>query len=134
MTKGKGVGVPGRTLILLLLTAAAAACGSDGQEPIFCTQEYRAGINVEIRDAATLLPAAEGAVLTVKDGDYQEVETSTFDGLTMSAAWERAGVYDVTVTKTGYRPWFKSGVEVTADECHVQSVQLQALLERDAGG
>lgn len=112
----------------LLLASVLAGCSDDGSGPIFCTEEYRAGITVEITDSATGLAAAEGATLTIREGEYVESWTDSFGGLTLAGAWERAGTYDVTVAKDGYHTWIRTGVVVDADECHVHSVALGAAL------
>jgi len=115
-----------RTLALFL-TLAVSAC--DSTEPIFCTEEYRAGINVEVVDAVSGSGLADGATLTIREGDYVESWTDAFGGTTLSGAWERAGTYDVTVARDGYHTWIRTGVVVTEDECHVQAVALRAELQ-----
>jgi len=114
----------------LLLASVLAGCSEDGSGPIFCTEEYRAGITVEITDSATGLAAAEGATLTIREGEYVESWTDTFGGVTLAGAWERAGTYDVTVAKDGYHTWIHTGVVVDADECHVLPVAFTAALQR----
>ena len=51
------------------------------------------------------------------------------DALPLGGANEHAGLFTVTVTKSGYRDWTKSDVRVTADECHVNTTKLTALLQ-----
>lgn len=46
-----------------------------------------------------------------------------------SLAPERPGTYRVTATAERYRPWAKDGVRVTGDACHVQTVELEALIQ-----
>jgi hypothetical protein len=60
----------------------------------------------------------------------------TSDGLpdgTYPLAYEKPGTYEVTVQQTGYRLWTRTNVQVTRDECHVQTVSLTALLQRVTG-
>ena len=116
------------TLSALLLLPAMGACSADLGGPLVCTEEYRAGITVEVTDSATGLPAADGATLTVTEGAYTESWTDAFGGSTLAGAWERAGTYDVAVAKDGYHTWIRTGVFVDADECHVISVALDAAL------
>jgi hypothetical protein len=49
----------------------------------------------------------------------------------MSAAFERTGTYDVSVTRKGHRDWTAADVVVTAGVCHVETVTLQAQLVPD---
>ena len=103
-----------------------------------CTDELRAGITVEVRDALTGTPAACGASGEARDGTY--IAPLTDEGRCTEApmtwayltgAWERAGVYTVAIRKPGYRDWVQEQVVVTADACHVQPVSLQANLESE---
>ena len=46
----------------------------------------------------------------------------------MVGAGERPGTYDITITKDGFMTWTAENVTVTADECHVIPVSLDANL------
>ena len=102
--------------------------------PRLCTDILISGLAVEVRDAGTGLPAAYNATGTIIDGSYKEtleggMTTTPETALLLVGAWERAGIYDVTVEKPWYRTWSMAHVAVLADECHVQTVHLQANLE-----
>jgi hypothetical protein len=86
---------------------------------------------VEVRDAVTHEAIADGARLIVRDDDYVEtVEGPPVPGLPyLQAAGERAGVYSVTVQKTGYQDWTRAPVWVRDDGCHVSTVRLRAQLQ-----
>lgn len=109
-----------------------AAC-SASTAPV-CTQEFRPGLAVYVNDSLTKAGSASGASLVVRDGNYKDSvaapgarpDLNTFP---LFAAGERAGTYQVTVTKTGYAAWVKSDVRVTANQCHVNTVTLTALLQ-----
>ena len=47
---------------------------------------------------------------------------------TYSGPTERAGQYEVRVTRSGYVPATMTNVRVTADECHVIPVKLTVTL------
>jgi hypothetical protein len=51
-------------------------------------------------------------------------------GNALVGAGERAGLYELTIMADGYVTWTQSALEVTADECHVDPVSLEALLHR----
>ena len=116
-----------KRLTIALLSAFLAGCGNSPDGPIACTEEFRFGITIEVRDGATGEPAAVGARGTLTEGDYME-NMQVFGDDTMLGAGERAGTYDVRITKGGYEDWTASRVTVTADECHVRTVSLQANL------
>jgi hypothetical protein len=45
-------------------------------------------------------------------------------------AYERAGRYDLEIQAPTYRPWRLTGIRVTENECHVQTVPVQARLQK----
>ncbi len=107
---------------------SSVGCGSGG---FGCTASIEPAVTVTVFDARTGLPAAEGATATLTDGAFTEtMQPSTFDGngtLTgLQGASERAGTYTVRVTKPGYTAFERSGVAVTRNECHVNTVRLRA--------
>ena len=120
-----------------LLSAAAflllSACDSM-LPPILCTKELRAGLVVNVFDAATGASAAENALALAIDGAFVDTLEVVYAGRAVATgfagAYERAGRYDVVVRKEGYAEWTAREVRVTRDECHVQTVTLDALLER----
>lgn len=115
-----------------LLTAALLVAGAcyegDGAGPIGCTDIFVYGLWVEVRDAVSGQPAATGARLTVREGEYLEVVDTPWNGPSFAAAGERAGTYALTVEHPSYETWTRSGVVVTADECHVTPVDVRAEL------
>lgn len=92
-----------------------------GGEPIACTEELRYGVSITVwveGDACS-------AEVLLSDGDYSETliggaMNGTNSCVFMGAA-ERAGTYDVSVTKDGYMPFTSSGIRVSADACHVKT-------------
>lgn len=121
-----------RWLSRLWLSAPLLLIGCNTTDPILCTEEFRFGINVEVVQASSGVPIAEDAVLILTDGEYVETITDSFDGRTLSGAGEREGTYTVTVTHDSFATWSRTGVVVTADECHVNPVTLRAELEPNA--
>jgi hypothetical protein len=111
---------------------AAVAC-ADSTSAV-CTQEVRPGLAVYVRNSSTSAGIASGASLVAQDGTYKDsvaapANRADLDNSPLFAAAERAGTYQVTVTKTGFVTWTQSNVRVTADRCHVNTVTLTALLQ-----
>lgn len=116
--------------LLLLITS----CKDNGTSSRICTAEARVGIQVDIRDAVTRNPTAEGAKATAREGSFIDTLRTLpvvppQGSLTVYGVYERVGVYTVMITKPGYRDWVRSNVVVNKDECHVITVQLEALVE-----
>jgi len=131
---------PDARLFLTSMCAAAFLLGcpssSEGdQDSLVCSQDIRPGIDIEVRDSRTGAPAACGATAEIREGDYLETLDAASrctvipDTTALFGAWERAGTYKVTVHKAGYQEWVKDDVVVVADQCHVQTMTLQANLE-----
>lgn len=122
-----------RLLVVAALVAAVvvafAGCAGDG--PLACTEEARSGLSVTVRDSVSGAPITEGAEVVATDGTYADTARSSLIASGVYAlAVERPGTYQVTVDHPAYRRWLRSGVTVTADECHVQTVSLLARLQR----
>ena len=113
-----------RKFALMTLLTLAGCLAENAIEPVMCTKEFVYGLHTTIRDAATNQAIAQEAILTLQDGSYEEVVTDSWDGLTLVGAGERPGTYTVTVERSAYLTWSVSGLEITADECHVIPVSL----------
>ena len=113
---------------IAVLASLAACYEGDPSGPIFCTDQFVYGLTVTVRDQSTTLPRADDATLTLREGAYEEIVTDSWDGTTLSGAGERPGTYSVTVEHAGYQTWTRTGVVITADECHVIPVSLTAEL------
>lgn len=101
---------------------------------IACTAIAIPGISVSVQDAATGGLIAANATVVARSPNYTDSTTRSptwfkADSTPISLAYEHAGVYAVTVSKPGYGSWAKPGVTVSADECHVKTVQLAAVLQ-----
>jgi hypothetical protein len=95
-----------------------------------CTPSIEPGLVVVIKDALTSEPIAAEVVL--RDGDYEEVVGGNDPGSisgTYAGAFERPGVYTITIRGEGYGTVVLEMVEVTADECHVNTEQITIALE-----
>lgn len=120
-----------RLLVLFFFPVALLGCDSG---IIACTREYVPGLRIEVRAADGTDLDADGVLGLARDGSFVDT-LSIFDPvngtLELYGAHERAGRYDVAISKPGYRTWRRDGVRVTEDECHVRTVRLEAPLERE---
>ena len=94
--------------------------------PVMCTKEMRAGIVLDIVDELTGNPALSGSTITLQDQSYVE----TLSQGSSAGAWEREGNYDVIISHPDYLTWLRRNVLVTADECHVHTVEIEARLKK----
>ena len=124
-----------RASTILLMASLVVGCKEGVTPARICTTEARAGIQVEVRDAASGMPAADSVTAYAQDGLFVDT-LRTFPvvppqgALTLTGVYERPGVYAVVIMKPGYRDWIHANVVVNKDECHVITVHLDARLER----
>jgi hypothetical protein len=114
-----------------ILIGAVACSGSTS--PV-CTLEMRPALAVYVKDSVTRAGVASGASLVVREGSYKDSVAAPnsrpdLDNSALLAAGERAGTYQVSVLKPGYATWVQSDVRVTSTKCHVNTVNLTALLQ-----
>ncbi|MFL5542033.1 MAG: carboxypeptidase-like regulatory domain-containing protein [Longimicrobiaceae bacterium] len=126
-----------RLLSACAATFALGACDRLSL-PRACTADFRYGLNVTVADSLTGAPPPS-ATLIARAGAYVDSvgpQAPFLNGpqgpsvLLLSAAGERPGTYDLTVRAPGYRDWTRTGVQVTADECHVHPVSFTARLQK----
>lgn len=116
-------------LLLLAFVIAGGACGQG------CDAVLKAGIAVTIVDGATGNPFQGDVTVIATEGSYLETAIPpAADPRTAFLAHERPGTYRVEVQASGYIPWVATDVRVTRDDCHVQTVDLTAQLERAGAG
>lgn len=91
-------------------------------------------MTVFVKDSVTNAGIASGASLVVSEGIFKDsfawpAGRQDLNDFPLAAAGERAGTYQVTVSKPGYATWVQSNVRVTRNVCHVNTVTLTALLQ-----
>lgn len=116
--------------LLPLPVSLLLMAGCTGDSPIICTTEARFGVNVMVRDAVTQQPLLGGVRGALHEGTYLDslhVFTDIEGHLhSLAGAVERPGNYRIELVATGYLPWSRDNVVVTADRCHVNAVAVQA--------
>ena len=123
---------PVLTMVGLLVTLELSACSTEPN----CTQDVRPAVEVTVQDAVTGSFLAVVPRGVVRDGAFQDslrVWSTTAESpprvVTMAAADERRGVYSVQLEAEGYQPWDTAEVQVSRDECHVETAMFTANLE-----
>jgi hypothetical protein len=98
---------------------------------VICTAIAVDAIVVTVMDGASNQRICDASV-TAAEGSFSEVLRTFPAGTecTYSGPTERAGVYEVRVSRAGYAPTTTSNVRVTRDECHVIPVRITVTLNR----
>ena len=114
-----------KVALAMFLVLALSGCELLGIGTV-CTLEERPAITVALVDSITGEAIVPDSLLVVAaDGEYADTVRGLVPG---GVAHEREGIYRVTVQASGYAPWIRENVRVTADECHVRTVELVARL------
>ena len=113
--------------------APADAAADRGPGLIGCSADARPGVEVAVTDGRTGAALGGFTVVLASDpaGPAPSLDSSTVAAQppqVWRGALERAGRFSLRVTKARYLPWDTTGVVVTRDECHVQTVRLDVRL------
>ena len=117
--------------ILLLSCMVLSSCQETFRA---CTTQYVPAIELEIYDAETGEFATGGSKVVIRDGDYIEVHSipehsSPGFYYYVAGAYERPGVYRITVRRPGYQGWALSDLVVLKNECHVITQTIDVALK-----
>ncbi|HEX6368645.1 MAG TPA: carboxypeptidase-like regulatory domain-containing protein [Longimicrobium sp.] len=115
-----------RRLPALLLALPLAGC--EGDSPTTCPDIVPPMMLIQVQDASTGQPAAEGAGGSIGEGAFTSpLRRYDADRLAPEAVG-RPGTYTVVVQKPGFQPWTRTGVQVDVDACGAKTVHLEAFL------
>jgi hypothetical protein len=113
-------------LVALLGAGFSAACNNTN-----CTFVAEPGIIVTVLDSATSQNITPGASAVARQGFFADSATGSVNATNIQLAFNRTGIYNVTVHKATYRDWSRNGVSVFGSGCGVrESVELTAKLQK----
>ncbi len=120
--------------LVLILLVICAGCNLDEQDtldPVFCTDELRAGLDITVKDA-TISDSflISGITVIAVDGDYTETLVNFENTNSFVGAFERTGTYVITVSGDNYET-FTSTVPIIVDKdiCHVITQSREIILQ-----
>ena len=113
--------------ILCFLMLSLILC--EKSNSVACTEEFRYGLNVTLRDADNNEIITEDVTVTATDGSYVET-LMLFEGLdTFIGAGERSGTYIIEVHSIDYQNLVLDNIMILADECHVIAEVVELILQ-----
>jgi hypothetical protein len=117
------------------LSVIVNACALTDSLATTCDAVFIFGVAVTVEDSASGQSTASGAQLIVRSGSYADsmsipADRPDLDAAPLLGAGERTGVFILTVRKSGFHDWVRSGVRVAGDECHPRTTELVAKLQR----
>lgn len=115
------------------VAALTIACAGS---PTLCTLGIEPAVRVTVVDSVSGVVIAGLARGAVHDGAFVDsLRPGGADGqgvvTELVAADERPGTYRIEVRAPGYALWVRTGVQVPAGECHVQTAELTARLQAE---
>lgn len=114
--------------MMALVAAALLGACKDGGTNVDCPDLPRPVVIVRVLDASSGNPSAEDASGSIAEGTFTaELVPYGADRLA-PRVFDRPGTYTVRVQKSGFQEWVRTGVQVAADECGAETVQLEAFL------
>src|SRR4051812_16848927 len=114
----------------LVALFAVAACDDD-PAGVTCTSIAVPALTVSVLDSASGAAASAGATIIARGGTTGDsVTVPAAAGNPVPVAFQQSGTFTLAVRQTGYQPWSKSGIVVTADQCHPHTVSVSARLQR----
>ncbi len=122
-----------KKFFLIVALIASGACSNDDdktQDPIFCTEEARPGLEIIVKDGIGGAALTEGVTVIATDGEYTETLESFTGSNSFVGAHERTGSYTIMVSKDGYNTFTSEPVIVDEDVCHVITENLEVILEK----
>lgn len=103
-----------RGLTLAAVPLTISACGITDPD---CTAISQSAVDVRVQNSATGNPIA-GALVVVSESSFADSAFTQDEGvLETFLAPDRAGVYELTVGKSGFDLWSRSDVKITLNEC-----------------
>jgi hypothetical protein len=120
-----------QAIIVVAVAWTLAGCEDPVAIGNVCTAIAIPALSVTVVDGASGQRVCDATVVAV-DGSFRSTleRFVTSEACAYSGPYERAGVYEVQVTREGYRPASEGNLRVTADECHVMTRQLTVTLTR----
>jgi hypothetical protein len=111
-------------LLVLVLAVFSAACNNTG-----CSFTAEPGLIVTVVDSVTNQNITPGASAVARQGFYVDSVPAQPNATSIPLAYNRGGIYNLTVHKAGYRDWNKTGVPVIGSSCGIRgSVAVTARL------
>jgi hypothetical protein len=103
--------------ILLVLAAAgmSAACNNAS-----CSFASEPGFVITVVDSVTMQNITPGASVVARQGFFTDSVAGGPGATTIELAFNRPGIYNLTVHKTGFRDWTRNNVTVFGSGCGIR--------------
>ena len=100
-------------------------------ETISCTLEAVAALNVTVKLGNSSTSTTDGVTVVAKSGNYTELLMPILSNTNPSfaGAYEKAGIYNITVSKSGYKTYTSEQITVSSNCCHVIPKSINVVLQ-----
>lgn len=112
----------------MIVTAVVCAAGCGNISGGDCITIGRWALAITVHDSATGAALVDGVSIRTSGVEVDSIPTTNGDTLNIGL---NSGVYTVIVTKSGYKDFTKSNINVTLDQCRlIETVKLDVKLLR----
>lgn len=121
---------PSLFLTLLSVFSLNSCLKDDDQLPLtLCPDDFTYGLSITLIDADTSQTINEEASIVIFEEEYSEL--LRFSEVTNSflGAFDRVGIYQISVASNRYQSQLIANIEVTRDDCNVVTKQITITLE-----
>lgn len=101
------------------------ACSHD----IVCTADPKYALIVSVLDSTTAVSTLKGTTIVARVGTYVDSVAAGSDLGSVYLGLNHSGSYSLSVTKTGYKPWLRTGITVGSGECGTIRELVTVLLQ-----
>lgn len=118
------------TSILCAATLASLACE---QDVLGCQASNRFGVVLTVRDSISGAGLANQVRAIATGVGGAPTDTLEWfpggDSVTMVGLYAQPGLFDLTATASGYKPWTRAGILVEQGVCMVSTNDIEVLLQ-----
>ena len=103
-------------LVVLAGAGLSAACNTTP-----CSFTAEPGLVVTVVDSISNANITQGSAVVARQGFFVDSVNATGTGTSVPLAYNRGGIYNLTVHHTGYKEWTKTGVPVPGSSCGIRA-------------
>ena len=118
-----------RSLVAIVAFSSGLACSGD----IVCTANPKWALMVSVLDSTTNLSTVTGATIVARTGTFVDsIAISSAPGSDPGSVFlgvNHSGSYSLSVTKSGYKTWTRTGIVVGTNQCGTVVQRVTVLLQ-----
>lgn len=119
-------------LVLALMFIACSYENATSEDPIFCTEEARPGLEITVKEANSNTILIENITVVAIDSSGAETLENFPNSQSFVGAFEKPGRFIIQVESEGYQRFVsQDSIVVNKDACHVITEKREVILSRE---